>query len=139
MQSAETRNLLYTQIETIHHHESWTIGQKNKALFEVFTLILEEATKEERLNFTTLFSRLAYVGAKFQLTGTTLHHSHMFRKAVEQSKIDKEKEGLYFQLGAYICESLLNEIFKTNISHQYSLSQEATHYFVGDQKKNDWF
>lgn len=135
MQSAETRNLLYTQIETIHHHESWTLAQKNKALFEVFTLILEEATKEERLNFTTLFSRLAYVGAKFQLTGTTLHHSHMFRKAVEQSKIDKEKERLYFQLGAYICESLLNEIFKTNISHQYSLSQEATQYFVGDQKK----
>ncbi len=135
MQSSESRNLLFSQIETIHHHESWSITQKNKALFEVFTLIIEEATKDERLNFTTLFSRLAYVGAKFQLSGTTLHHSHKFRKAIEQGKIDKEKEGLYFELGAYICESLLNEIFKINPSHHYLLSHEAMQYFIGDQKK----
>ncbi len=135
MQSSESRNLLFTQIETIHHHESWSVVQKNKAFFEVFTLILEEATKDERLNFTTLFSRLAFVGAKFQLSGNTLHHSHMFRKAVEQSKISVEKEGLYYELGAYVCESLLNEIFKTNPSHRYLLSQDATQFFVGDQRK----
>lgn len=135
MKSSETRNILHAQIETIHKHESWTITQKNKALFEVFTLILEEATKDERLNFTTLFSRLAFVGAKFQLSGNTLHHSHMFRKAIEQGKINPDKEGLYYDLGAYICESLLNEICKTNTSHQYLLSQEAKQYFVGDQRK----
>ena len=67
MDQPENILILHQNLMTIKHHEVWTPFQKNKVLFELFTLILEEATSADRINFTTLFSRLAYVGARFQL------------------------------------------------------------------------
>lgn len=55
MQPPDNRNLLHLRLDKILPNKLWNIQQKNKALYELFTLILEEVTIEERLNFTTLF------------------------------------------------------------------------------------
>lgn len=107
---------LVDQVTKIKTNISWTDFQKDKAYFEVFILLLELATKEEKLNFTTLFSRLAFVGARYQLQPTTMHYSHIFRKAHEQGMIRKDKEALYTKLGLFVNNKLLSEIFKYPIS-----------------------
>ena len=112
METPDKNNPLLNQLEKIKNHITWSKFQKNKSLFELMTLILEEATKHERINFTTLFSRLAYTGTRFQLNSLTLHYAHLYRKANEKGTIRSETEATFIYLGIYVCTRLLNEIFK---------------------------
>jgi DNA replication ATP-dependent helicase Dna2 len=127
---------LGNQAIRIQDHELWTDYQKNRAWFELFTFILELATNEDRLNFTTLFSRLAFTGAKYQLSSSVLHLSHMFRKAHEQGIIKKETEQIYEKLGKYICSKLLHDIFKHDFrSENLMLSEDVASFFRKSKEK----
>ena len=108
----ENLSIIQNHLQKVRSRVDWNSFQKNKALFEIFTLLLEEATVNEGLNFTTLFSRLAYVGAKFRLQQQTLHYSHIFRRSHERSLIRPETEKDYLELGFYTCAMLLQEIWK---------------------------
>ncbi|MBK8346322.1 MAG: AAA family ATPase [Saprospiraceae bacterium] len=140
MQAQEYLSVLTNQAEKIKTHLTWTDHQKNKGFFELFNMILEEATKDERLNFTTLFSRLAYTGAKYQLKSITLHYSHIFRKSHEQNLIKKDNEVLFTDLGFYICNQLLYEIFglQSSKSERAPSAQIALH-FQKEKKKTIGF
>ncbi len=132
--------ILNRQVIKIRNNDIWSPFQKNKSFFELFTLLLEEATKDERLNFTTLFSRLAYTGAKFRLTSATLHFSHIYRKAHEQGIIRQETEILYVALGDLVCTRLLLEIFKIKQDKAaLTPSKEVAEYFKKDIKKTIGF
>lgn len=139
MQSEDTKKLFLQQIATITNNDAWTTYQKNKALFELFTLILEEATADEKLNFTTLFSRLAYVGAKYQLKGNILHYSHIYRKCHEQGKISAANELYFMELGIYTCFQLLCDLWQLGNKNEVRLSEEVADYFQQDKKKTIGF
>jgi DNA replication ATP-dependent helicase Dna2 len=140
METSEHKKLLVVQLEKIQNHTIWSDFQKNKALFELLALILEEATKEERINFTTLFSRLAYTGARFQLNVQTLHYCHLFRKAHEQGNIRSENETNYTHLGIYICSRLLHEIFKIHLPESnLKLDESLKTIFQKDKRKTIGF
>ncbi|MBK9737910.1 MAG: AAA family ATPase [Saprospiraceae bacterium] len=139
MQPPDNRNLLHLRLNKILPNKLWNIQQKNKALYELFTLILEEVTIEERLNFTTLFSRLAFVGTKYQLSGSILHYAHVYRKGHEQSKIKVDLEEIYFELGAFVCARLMADIWKIGNETQHTLNENAAAYFIQDKKKTIGF
>ncbi len=128
--------LLSQQIAKIRNSGTWSAYQKNKLYFECFTLILEEATKDERLNFTTLFSRLAYTGTKFQLRNSTLHYSHIFRKLNEQGNNSTCPEQILTELGNLVCSLLLHEIFKVPTGSLDLIPTEPINaYFKRDKKQ----
>jgi DNA replication ATP-dependent helicase Dna2 len=136
MEIKEQVQELVHQITKIKSNTSWNDFQKNKAYFEIFTLILELATKEERLNFTTLFSRLAFVGARYQLYSATMHYSHIFRKAHEQGTIRKDTESLYTVLGHYVSIKLISEIFKIKIDdNDLVIPKELVTFFSKKKEK----
>jgi DNA replication ATP-dependent helicase Dna2 len=136
MDQPENILILHQNLMTIKHHEVWTPFQKNKVLFELFTLILEEATSADRINFTTLFSRLAYVGARFQLSGHILHLSHVFRKGYERGLIRKDNEEAYVSLGLYACSKLLQEIWQIDAGSEFtSLLDEVSSKFSKKKEK----
>jgi DNA replication ATP-dependent helicase Dna2 len=140
METSEPKKLLVSQLEKIQNHTIWSDFQKNKSLFELQALILEEATKDERINFTTLFSRLAYTGARFQLNAQTLHYAHIFRKAHEQGNIRTENETNYANLGMYVCTRLLHEIFKIPFATSRLLLDESLKsLFQKDKRKTIGF
>lgn len=134
MERVDHITALGNQIVRIDSHDSWSPFQKNKAWFEVFTFILELATQDDRLNFTTLFSRLAFVGVKYQLSSSMLHLSHVYRKAHEQGIIKKDTEAYFEHLGKYICSKLLKEIFKHEVNSSFLVLSPDIATFFGKAK-----
>jgi len=70
-------------------------------VFRLFSLFFERITDNEAIAFTTLFSRLAFIGVKYDLPGKLLFENHIFRKKMEKRELsdaDIEKSckwGLY--------------------------------------------
>jgi DNA replication ATP-dependent helicase Dna2 len=136
VQLSENVYVLQKRLDKIVQSVEWSSYQKNKALFELFTLILEEATAGQRINFTTLFSRLAFVGARFSLRSQTLHYCHLYRKANEQGIIRQDSEPKYVQLGQYVGSRLLFEIWKLPIpASQSQLSESLNESFKKESQK----
>jgi DNA replication ATP-dependent helicase Dna2 len=123
-------------IEKIVRHEGWNAYQKNKAWFEIFNMILELASAEEQLHFTTLFSRLAYVGTKYRINSQTMHLSHLYRKGHQQGLIRNDTETKYAALGLYVCVVLLRDIFNTRMDDTlFELEDEASRFFNQEKSK----
>lgn len=136
MDNREQVHIIVKQLKKIRERSDWSDYQRNKAYFEIFTLILEEATQDERLNFTTLFSRLAFVGTRHQLKGQLLHFCHTFRKAHEQGNIRKDTEHLFVKLGEYVCTSLLSAIFKIDLDKKSLVPDEVLIEHFSAKKEN---
>ncbi len=100
--------------EKIVHHgitrirESGGLSEKEKviSLYNLFTFVSEEATLNERIVFTTLFSRIAFIGNKYSIDSRDLHFMHLFRRANEKLKYDHEIID-YITLGEYVIYLLL--------------------------------
>lgn len=130
MNKQEQVDVLVEYFNKIREHITWSAYQKNKAYFELFTLELELGTKDDSLNFTTLFSRLAYAGTRYQLEKSLLHYCHIFRKAHESGMIRSDNENKFVILGQYVCSKLLHEFFKAKLSVADSdLEGEVATYF----------
>ena len=117
MKEQNNLDIIVSQLELISKSGDFNHFQKGKMLFELFNLILEEASSEERINFTTLFSRLAFIGTKYRLSSAVLHFAHVFRKAHETGVIRKETEEDYLRLGFVVCGILLRDIFQIRSAH----------------------
>lgn len=89
--------------------------QKSSALFEVITILYELITKEDNLHFTTLFSRIAYVGTKFEIPSDDLHYIHTFRKMLESNAVTQDNAQSVALLGVYACDILLNTFWGLRI------------------------
>lgn len=136
MNKQEQVDVLVEYSKKIKEHSAWSAYQKNKAYFELFTLELELATSDDNLNFTTLFSRLAFAGARFQLDKSLLHFCHVFRKGHESGSIRTDNEDKFAVLGKYVCSALLEAFFKVKISvADRKLEGEVAAYFKFKNEK----
>lgn len=136
MDQTENITVLYQNLEVITNQVNWSVFQKNKAVFQNFTLIIEEASSSDRLNFTTLFSRLAYIGARYQLNSQLLHFCHVFRKGHERGTIRKENEEQYFSLGLYVCSKLMNHIWDMPLQSTFEQLEASVSKAFKKDKEN---
>ena len=67
MNAAALGNLFYREIEKIATAESLSEQEKMDALYRLMGLIFVEATRRERIQFSTLFSRMIYASQTYQL------------------------------------------------------------------------
>jgi len=111
MEEQNNLQIIAEQFELIKNNQVLNDYHKGKHLFELFNLILEEASSEEKISFTTLFSRLAFIGTKYKISPSNLHLAHVFRKAHETGIIRHETETDHVKLGVAICGILLRDIF----------------------------
>lgn len=72
--------LFYREIEKVEAHAEMGTNARVKALYRILQLLLLEVTRRERIQFSTLFARLAYVGHKYQLDRQLQFFAHRFRK-----------------------------------------------------------
>ncbi|MEM9917186.1 MAG: AAA domain-containing protein [Bacteroidota bacterium] len=70
--------LFYREVEKIQQQELDT-ADKITALYRLLNLLFVEVTRAERLQFTTLFARIAYVGHRFDLPKQLQFQIHAFR------------------------------------------------------------
>ncbi len=117
-----------------------TSYQKNKAYFIHMSTILELATEDDRLNFTTLFSRLAYAGTKFKLRQQALYLTHTFRKAHERGIIRTETEPVYEALGRYVCCMLMKVALGVTVDDAFiDPSEELISVFYKEKEQYQEF
>ena len=95
------------QLDKINHHPDLNTAHKTKELVQLFSILLEEATELEQLHFTTLFSRLSFVTAKFDIPGKQVFHLHQFRR-VSTSHVYTEEDLAFYDLAKYCNEVLIH-------------------------------
>lgn len=84
--------LFYRELEKNIQDEQLNTREKIAGLYRLLNLIFNEATRRERLQFATLFARIAYVGHQFQLDKRLQYYLHVFRKAAADPTARKEEE-----------------------------------------------
>jgi len=96
--------------------ETWDYKKKNLALFQLFCLLIEWATKDEKIVFTTLFARLAFASAKYNVLKDALSYSHLYRKGIERGQVNKSNEADFMLLGKYVIELWFKRLFNESIT-----------------------
>ncbi len=80
MKKRELARLFYREVEKIYQNTSWDTTAKVDRLYHTLHLIFVEVTREEKLQFTTLFSRIAYVSQQYGIEQQIHFNIHHFRK-----------------------------------------------------------
>ncbi len=87
-------------IDEIIQSTTYSEVEKVKSLFNVFSQYVEEVTAGERMVFTTLFARIAYLGNKYNFDSTSLYFFHRFRRDIERQVFLKNPSD-FIDFGAY--------------------------------------
>ena len=106
--------------------------ERQKAVFALFQQVTEDITEKERFVFTTLFSRVAYIGAKYKIASSDLHYLHLYRRANEQLKYERSAKS-YVELGAYC--TLLIVSYVVADAKLPSLAATVEEEFAGEEKE----
>ncbi|MEO1627547.1 MAG: hypothetical protein AAFV25_20520, partial [Bacteroidota bacterium] len=81
------------------------LWEKVTALYRLLNLLYVELTKAERLQFTTLFARIAYVGHKYELPKALQFQVHAFRtharRRLNKGSLPGKKADQVYQQGLY--------------------------------------
>ncbi len=96
--------------EQILESTEYSARHKTKALFNLLTSILEEVTQSEKIVFTTLFSRAAFMSNRYKIDSKLMFYLHTFRRDNERMKIGKNINS-YLTLGSYVIDELINKIW----------------------------
>ncbi|NNF35719.1 MAG: hypothetical protein HKN68_16545, partial [Saprospiraceae bacterium] len=104
-------------IHRIEGREDLSSDQKVKAYYRLFTLILEDLSDDDNINFTSLFSRIAFVGAKERIEGRFLYLMHTLRRNHENDQSSHENQTQILQLSRYICHELLRSTYQSRLSN----------------------
>ena len=96
--------------EQILESKEYSSRHKIKALFNLLTSILEEVTQSEKIVFTTLFSRAAYMSNRYRIDSKLMYYLHTFRRDNERMKIGTNTQ-YYLILGSYVIDELINWIW----------------------------
>jgi DNA replication ATP-dependent helicase Dna2 len=80
--------LFYRELQKIAEQPTLSPLEKTEGYYQLLVLILIEVTRQERLRFTNLFSRMAYAGQKFRLERSLQYYLHTFRKLAQEARRD---------------------------------------------------
>lgn len=102
MDKVALATLFYKEVEKIQNQEELSYSDKTLALFRLLNLLFVEITRKEKIHFTTLFARIAYVCHTKMPQGSLEFYIHAFRRYsrdLQQGIADKEPvEGYAFGL-----------------------------------------
>ena len=79
MEKQEIGRLLFKEIEKIHQHQDLDKRAQIDALYGLMGRAFVEVTKEERVLFTTLFSRISYACQRYEVKKQRVFFIHNFR------------------------------------------------------------
>ncbi|HMQ48739.1 MAG TPA: AAA domain-containing protein [Saprospiraceae bacterium] len=100
-------DLFYKELAKIAHSDTPTAQPKVDALYHLLTIILTEVTRQERLQFTTLFARMAYAGSKYDLDKGLQYYLHYFRKFASSQPTD-----MMYQLGLKVVSMSIEKLLE---------------------------
>ena len=111
----ELARLFYREVQKIIDQENLTPENRAVALLRILNLLFVEVTREERIHFTTMFARIAYVGHRFNFSRQALYFIHNFRSQVREIQIsgidDTEKINSTVGLGLRVVTDTIKQLF----------------------------
>ena len=120
MKKKEIGRLLFKEIEKIHQHKEWDKQAQVDALYGLMGRAFVEATKEERVLFTTLFSRISYACQRYEVKKQRVFFIHNFR--IEAQRLwrgkkltEKEIEKELYPLGLQAVSDTIAALFDSPI------------------------
>lgn len=105
-------HLLYSELQKVYNQPNIVAVQQAKSIYRLINVLLLEITKEERIHFSTIFARMAYVGHKYELSRKVQYFAHHFRRQVSND-INKAQEQQLPLLGAMVLVHMINELLRT--------------------------
>ncbi len=91
--------LFYQELLKIEQSTALDKAGKVEALFRLLNVLFVEITRKEKLQFATLFSRMAYVSHKYQLPRSLQFYLHRFRSKASQKLGQPEEAASLYSLG----------------------------------------
>ncbi len=118
--------LFFQELQKVFPETKLSPIQQTRSIHRLLNLLLIEVTKEERIQFSTLFARMAYVGHKYQLPKKLQFYAHWFRRQVADQIQESETLQLPL-LGAMVLTHMLRQLLG-------ELPPESFHYLLDE----DW-
>jgi DNA replication ATP-dependent helicase Dna2 len=115
MNTEALAKLFYQELIKLDRAEHLSSEEKINAVFRLLNLLFVEMTRREKLHFTTLFARIAYVCHQQEMGRKLEYHIHVLRKqvsALHSNTSSLEPEQLYrfaFSVFCQTVEALLKE------------------------------
>ncbi len=108
--------LFYQELEKIGHREL-AATPKLEALYRLLNLVVVEATRKERLQFSTLFSRIVYASQNYHLDKLLQIQVHRFRKGAQETLFKGKTDDveLLVEAGMFVIARLIVSIFEVAI------------------------
>ncbi len=100
--------VLLSQFDEIEQRQEFGRDQLNRS-FKLYNLFFEIISQNDPVQFTTLFSRIAFISTKFQWSGDLISQNHYYRRRLE-NRIYKEEQFKELIL-------LAPKLVKININH----------------------
>ncbi|HMQ07506.1 MAG TPA: AAA domain-containing protein [Saprospiraceae bacterium] len=105
-----------------------------RSYYRLFILLLEHFSEDETLHFTSLFSRIAYVGARIKMKGSHLFLLHTLRRAIENEYVLPENIDQYISLARFNVVHLMNTAWNTHLVQKIALRELLTYFKSSDKK-----
>ncbi|MEM6317428.1 MAG: AAA domain-containing protein [Bacteroidota bacterium] len=120
MRNQQVGTLLFKQLQKIHENATLSQKEKVEALYNLLSLAFVEATKDERVLFTTLFARISFASQRFQIPKQTRFFIHHFRIKGQQVLRGKQLDtttidSIHYPLGLKAVSESIKALFDVNI------------------------
>ena len=92
MKRKELARLFYIEVLKIQPNETLDAASKIEALYRLLHTVFMEVTRDEKLQFTTLFARISFAFQKYEVPKQTQFYTHAFRKQA-RAILHKGKSG----------------------------------------------
>lgn len=102
--------LLYRELYKIRTQEGLTAADQTAACLQLLQLIFQEATRREKLPFTTHFARMAYAAHKYSLPKSLQYYVHQFRRLARNAEVQGEERTV--DLGVKVVADLILAIWR---------------------------
>ncbi|MFK7772736.1 MAG: DEAD/DEAH box helicase [Saprospiraceae bacterium] len=88
MKKQELARLFYQEISKINSNESLIDLGKINGLYKLLNQLFIEVTRDEKMQFTTMFARISFASQKFSLEKQTQFYIHTFRRVAKKINLD---------------------------------------------------
>ena len=90
-------------------------SDKQQEQFRVFSLLFETITSEESIEFSTLFSRIAFTAIKYNLPGRLNYQNHKYRRILEKKDRSTLDDDILYRLGQYLIHHNLYHVYEVEV------------------------
>ncbi len=118
-QGREYFHLLERQMQRVISVDSLGIRELEQT-FLLFSMMYEHLTQSETIGFTTLFSRIAFSGVRYDMTSRLIFENHFFRRKFEKKTFQEEDIKPLVAFGLYLIQTVIRHISDHEWKSEYA-------------------